>query len=219
MIIFWLSPSFFTSNIEHSYDELLTTFGAKDPLPACGFGFGDAVITELLSSKGLLPPNVGEKTGTQMVVAVVDFGQKQDEEDGGGGNLHVAAVQVASALRSQGTKVDLVLGAKKLKWVFKHAERLGVSHIAMIGPDEWHAESGESQDGQPMFIFVVLLLLYSCSYTSSSLLMLTFIYFFFFFFFCWSGPAVAIKDLQAGEQTVVPVADLETWAAENMMTK
>jgi len=33
------------------------------------------------------------------------------------------------------------------------------------------------------------------------------------------GPAVAIKDLQAGEQTVVPVANLETWAAENMMAK
>ena len=140
--IFCCPPSLLSiaSQTNNSYDELLTTFGAKDPLPACGFGFGDAVITELLSSKGLLPPNVGEKTGTQMVVAVLDFGQSQQEGDG---NLHAAAVQVASALRSQGTKVDLVLGPKKLKWVFKHAERLGVTHVTMIGPDEWNAESGE----------------------------------------------------------------------------
>ncbi|CAM8959941.1 unnamed protein product [Rhodiola kirilowii] len=34
--------------------RLLSTFGGDD-IPACGFGFGDAVIVELLKEKGLLP--------------------------------------------------------------------------------------------------------------------------------------------------------------------
>ncbi|GFP80809.1 histidine--tRNA ligase [Phtheirospermum japonicum] len=36
------------------YDRLLSTFGGDD-LPACGFGFGDAVIVELLKERKLLP--------------------------------------------------------------------------------------------------------------------------------------------------------------------
>merc|ERR1719231_2012392 len=36
------------------YDKLLGTFGGEDT-PAAGFGFGDAVIMELLQAKNLLP--------------------------------------------------------------------------------------------------------------------------------------------------------------------
>eukprot|EP00955_Chlamydomonas_euryale_P102279 365408-Chlamydomonas_euryale.AAC.26 len=36
------------------YDKLLGTFGGAD-LPCCGFGFGDAVIVELLKEKNILP--------------------------------------------------------------------------------------------------------------------------------------------------------------------
>jgi histidyl-tRNA synthetase len=36
------------------YDRLLGTFGGEDQ-PCAGFGFGDAVIVELLKDKGLLP--------------------------------------------------------------------------------------------------------------------------------------------------------------------
>lgn len=35
------------------YDKLLGTFGGEDQ-PCAGFGFGDAVIVELLKDKGLL---------------------------------------------------------------------------------------------------------------------------------------------------------------------
>ena len=43
------------------YDKLLGTFGG-DNLPCAGFGFGDAVIVELLKDRGLLvtpPQQVG----------------------------------------------------------------------------------------------------------------------------------------------------------------
>ncbi len=36
------------------YDRLLSTFGG-DETPMAGFGFGDAVIVELLKDKALLP--------------------------------------------------------------------------------------------------------------------------------------------------------------------
>jgi histidyl-tRNA synthetase len=36
------------------YDKLLETFGG-DPTPAVGFGFGDAVIVELLKERNILP--------------------------------------------------------------------------------------------------------------------------------------------------------------------
>ena len=36
------------------YDRLLGTFGGED-MPCAGFGFGDAVIVELLKDRGLLP--------------------------------------------------------------------------------------------------------------------------------------------------------------------
>ena len=36
------------------YDRLLGTLGGEEA-PCCGFGFGDAVIVELLKDRGLLP--------------------------------------------------------------------------------------------------------------------------------------------------------------------
>jgi histidyl-tRNA synthetase len=41
------------------YDRLLGTFGGADA-PCAGFGFGDAVIVELLKDKGLLPAGAAQ---------------------------------------------------------------------------------------------------------------------------------------------------------------
>jgi histidyl-tRNA synthetase len=49
-------------NVRCRYDNLLETFGAE-PMPAVGFGFGDAVIVELLKIHNLLPD---KPTGTSM---------------------------------------------------------------------------------------------------------------------------------------------------------
>ena len=120
------------------YDRLIGTLGGKD-LPATGFGFGDMVVMELLRDKGLVPdlPH-----GAQDVV----FGM--------GAGLRGAAMEVASAIRSGGRSADLVLEDKKMKWVFKHAERLGAERLVMVMPDEWsqgavkikHLGSGEESE-------------------------------------------------------------------------
>ena len=103
------------------YDKLIGTLGGND-LPATGFGFGDMVVMELLADKGRLPEL---SNGVDDVV----FGM--------GTELRGAAMQVAAKLRSAGRTVDLVLEDKKMKWVFKHAERCGTTRLVMVMPDEW----------------------------------------------------------------------------------
>ena len=105
------------------YDKLIGTLGGKD-LPATGFGFGDMVVMELLAEKGLVPDLTNG-------VSDVVFGM--------GTELRGAAMQVACSLRANGRSVDLVLEDKRMKWVFKHAERCGASRLVMVMPDEWAA--------------------------------------------------------------------------------
>ncbi len=103
------------------YDNLLSTLGGKD-LPATGFGFGDMVIMELLSEKGLVP---------ELISGVDDIVLPLNQD------LRGIAVKAASSLRSSDRTVDLVLDDKKIKWAFKHAERTGARRLVLIAPDEW----------------------------------------------------------------------------------
>lgn len=112
------------------YDRLIGTLGGKD-LPATGFGFGDMVVMELLAEKGLVPELA---SGVEDVV----FGM--------GADLRGAAMQVAGRLRSAGRSVDLVLEDKRMKWVFKHAERVGAARLVMVMPDEWAAGTVRIKD-------------------------------------------------------------------------
>jgi histidyl-tRNA synthetase len=104
------------------YDKLLETFGG-DPCPAAGFGFGDAVIVELLKERNALP--CFDKAATDAVV----FALSDD--------LYPTAVQTAQTLREAGWTVDVVLEQKKPKWVFKHADRLGARFCFIVGGDEF----------------------------------------------------------------------------------
>tara|TARA_B100000131_G_scaffold322639_1_gene377334 strand:- start:3610 stop:4866 length:1257 start_codon:yes stop_codon:yes gene_type:complete len=120
------------------YDRLIGTMGGKD-LPATGFGLGDMVVLELLESKRLVPEI---PSGISDVV----FGMGTD--------LRGAAIRVASALRSEGRRVDMVLEDKKMKWVFRHSERIGAERLVMVMPEEWskgmvrvkYLETGEERE-------------------------------------------------------------------------
>ncbi|MFH1568760.1 MAG: histidine--tRNA ligase, partial [Gemmatimonadota bacterium] len=103
------------------YDRLLSTFGGKD-VPACGFGFGDAVIVELLKDLDLLP---GLSPGVDDVVFAL------------GEDLRPAALQVAARLRDQGRAVDLVVDDRKMKWAFRHADAAAASRLVLLAPEEW----------------------------------------------------------------------------------
>ena len=103
------------------YDRLLSTFGGRD-IPACGFGFGDAVIVELLSEKGLLP-----ELPRRFDDVVFPFNAE----------LRPAAMEVAARLRRAGRSVDLVLDDRRMKWAFRHADNCGASRLVLVAPDEW----------------------------------------------------------------------------------
>jgi histidyl-tRNA synthetase len=103
------------------YDRLLSTFGGKD-IPACGFGFGDVVIVELLKDKGLLPDT---SRAIDDLVFAFDSAQRG------------AAASVARQLRAAGRSVELVLEDRKVKWAFKRADRVGAARVVLVAPDEW----------------------------------------------------------------------------------
>ncbi len=120
------------------YDRLLENFGDK-PLPAVGFGFGDAVISELLAERGLLPelPRALDAVVYPMSEAT-----------------RPAAVRLVTKLRDEGCAAELVLTELRAKRVFSHADRAGAARVYLIGDDE-HArgvvrvhelESGEERE-------------------------------------------------------------------------
>jgi histidyl-tRNA synthetase len=103
------------------YDSLLETFG-DDRIPAVGFGFGDAVIVELLKSKGLMP---NFPQGNMQIVA---YTMSED--------LRAQACKVVATLRSAGFTVDLILEKKKPKWAFQHADRQQAAIVVMFAEEE-----------------------------------------------------------------------------------
>ena len=112
------------------YDKLISTLGGKD-LPATGFGFGDMVIMELLAEKGLVP---GLVSGIDDIVIPLNP------------DLRNVAVRVAASLRDSNRTVDLVLEDKKMKWAFKHAERIGAKRLVLVAPDEWSRKKIKVKD-------------------------------------------------------------------------
>mgnify|MGYP000539547502 CR=1 FL=1 len=109
------------------YDKLLSLYGAVSEVPACGFGFGDCVVVELLKDKGILPDL--PKTVDFVVAAFND-------------QMQGAAMRATSLMRSGGANVDLLLEPKKkVANTFDYANRVGARFIAFVAPSEW--ERGE----------------------------------------------------------------------------
>ncbi len=103
------------------YDRLLSTFGGRD-VPACGFGFGDAVIMELLKDLGRLPELPGRVDDVVFAFAA---------------DLRAPAMEVAARLRRSGRSVDLILEERRMKWAFRHADAAGAARLVLLAPEEW----------------------------------------------------------------------------------
>lgn len=104
------------------YNNLLGAVGG-DPLPATGFALGDVVISLILEGKGLLPKDFGSSPAT-ILVTVFDA----DE--------WISSLQFASELRRSGLNVACYPEVAKLPKQFKYADRMKISTVVVIGPDE-----------------------------------------------------------------------------------
>lgn len=107
------------------YDRILSTYGAKKDVPACGFGFGDCVILEILKDKNLIPEDVTKHVINDLVIPFNE-------------SMRAAACDVVSQLRNGGRVADVYLGnAKKIGTAFSYADRIGAYRAILIAPDEW----------------------------------------------------------------------------------
>ena len=92
-------------------------------VPACGFGFGDCVVMELLKEKGLLP-----SLEPQIDFVVVAFNA----------DMRLHAVKVAAMLRGARFAVDVLLEpARKVAKAFSYADRVHGKRVMFVAPDEW----------------------------------------------------------------------------------
>ena len=109
------------------YDNLMKTYGHKDQIAACGFGFGDCVIVELLKVKGIMPVLNAE---------VQDLIIPMNE------SMRAGAIRVAQKLRDAGRSVDIILkSGKGAKASFSYADRVGAQRAVFVAPEEWKSES------------------------------------------------------------------------------
>ena len=85
---------------------------------------GSVLLTEnMLKMKGLLPDFSTSSTDTVLI-------GMQDE------SLRPMAMESAMAMRAAGVKTDLVIEAKKMKWLFKHADRTRAPYVVLFAPRE-----------------------------------------------------------------------------------
>jgi histidyl-tRNA synthetase len=103
------------------YDRLIGAMGGPD-LPALGFGMGDAVLGELLTSKGLVP-----KTPPRVDVVVVPVTAE----------LAGVARQLVAKLRALGVAAEAPYGVPRIGRALKSADAAGATRVVIVGPDEW----------------------------------------------------------------------------------
>jgi histidyl-tRNA synthetase len=104
------------------YNNLLADVGGES-LPATGFALGDVVISLILESKGLLPKNLGSSPAS-ILVTVFDAERL------------ITSLEFAAELRGVGLKVICYPEVAKLPKQFKYADRMRISTVTVIGPDE-----------------------------------------------------------------------------------
>ena len=97
-----------------------------EPLSAVGFGFGDAVVMELLTNRNLLPSFNEGREGVLLFVLTEE--------------LRESAIDLSCELRRGGVKVDLVLDQRKVKWVFQKADKIGAKYVLLFGHEEQSRE-------------------------------------------------------------------------------
>jgi histidyl-tRNA synthetase len=112
------------------YDELFAQLGGPD-LPATGFGMGDAVLSELLTERGLLPAEP-----PRIDVLVVPIGP----------DMGAPARQVVRRLRDRGVAAETPYAPLRVGKALRAADQSGARRAILVGPDEWAEGSVKVRD-------------------------------------------------------------------------
>ncbi len=104
------------------YNNLLAAVGGES-MPATGFALGDVPISVTLDGKGLIPQDLG---GSPASVLVTVFDTER----------LIPSIEFATALRNAGVKAACYPAVAKLPKQFKYADRMRISTVTVIGPDE-----------------------------------------------------------------------------------
>jgi histidyl-tRNA synthetase len=102
------------------YDHLLEDAGAR-AMTAVGLGFGDVVLMDFLSEKGV---QLHYRDKTDYAISYLEDAQQK------------IAIQIAQALRANGKSVDMALHSEKPKHFFARAGKSKISEAIFIGPDD-----------------------------------------------------------------------------------
>jgi histidyl-tRNA synthetase len=102
------------------YDRLMETLGGK-PTPMAGFGFGDIVITLVLSERGLLPATRHDVDDVVFPMRQAQFG---------------VATLLASSLRARGRTVIVDYTEQRFRNIVKRFQDLHAQRLVVIGEDE-----------------------------------------------------------------------------------
>lgn len=136
------------------YNKLLSTLGYTSPssspssssstnesfsttgdIPAVGFGFGDAVIIELLRMKNLISSEQFQNPSIDCIAYAMNE------------QYYLKLLPLITKLRIQGNlKIDLILDERKLKWIFSKGDRIGCKYVVLLGEDEDKAQQVTIKD-------------------------------------------------------------------------
>ena len=112
------------------YDNLVGSLGGPE-LSALGFGMGDAVLTELLVEKKLVP-----ESRARIEVAVIAVTPE----------LAGVARRIVAQLRARGIAAESPYGAPKLAKALKAADAAGAARAVIVGPEEWQERTVVERD-------------------------------------------------------------------------
>jgi len=104
------------------YDGLIGMF-RKESLPTTGSSLGLERIIDLMDELNLYPPGLG-RTVVQVLVTVFDE------------STRAASERLASQLREQGVRTEVMLEDRKIGRQTAYADRKGIPVAAFLGPDE-----------------------------------------------------------------------------------
>lgn len=104
------------------YDRLLSDMGGNE-MTAVGLGFGDVVITDLLSEKG----QIQSLAGADKIDLAVGFMEEAQRP---------TAVRIAQSRRKTGQRVDLALHCEKARQFFGRVGKGGITEAVFLGPDD-----------------------------------------------------------------------------------